>query len=79
MPFEKSLPADSSGPLEPVCRHMRSKGMFVAGQMEPEPDMQQAGSGHCWCNQTQNVLGPDAQLVERQMCNTQRVCYVGML
>jgi hypothetical protein len=53
--------------------------MYVAGQMEPPPEMQQTGSGHCWCNMTQNVFGPDAAIVDRRACDSSRACYEGML
>ncbi len=62
-----------------VCRHLLSKGMFVTGQLDPADDaagdVDHVGDGHCWCNQTQNVLGPDDQLVERETCLSTRACF----
>jgi hypothetical protein len=64
------------GPLTvvdaPTCLHLRSKGMYVTGQRDPGPAI---GDGHCWCNRTQNVLGPDDALVARACCNASRTCY----
>lgn len=61
---------------QPVCRHLLSKGMFVTGQLDPQLDpVEPTDDGHCWCNQTQNVLGPDDQLVERAACTPTRACY----
>ncbi len=78
MPYERSF--DESGdPLQVVCRHLRSKAIFVAGQMEPPADMQQSGSGHCWCNHTQNVFGPDNEVVTRRACDSARACYEAVL
>ena len=78
MPYERSLD-EASEPLPPICRHLRSKAMYVAGEMEPPAEMQQTGSGHCWCNMTQAVFGPDAAIVDRRGCDGSRTCYEGML
>lgn len=85
---EQSAPAQSapaqSAPAEsqsqstpsaelPACRHLLSKGMFVSGMVDPaEIGM---GDGHCWCNKTQNALGPDDGLVARLKCVLGRRCY----
>jgi hypothetical protein len=70
---------EEEGPVQPVCRHLRSKAIYVAGHMEPSPDMEAMGSGHCWCSHTQHILGPDDTLVERRGCNSARVCYEAVL
>jgi hypothetical protein len=58
----------------PPCIHLRSKAMYVTGQTEPtDPD--ESGSDHCWCNQTQHVIGPDRQSVDRRDCTPLRECY----
>jgi len=60
----------------PACRHLRSKGMYITGQYDPADDpAEEVGDGNCWCNKTQNVLGPDDGLVDRLDCNSQRSCY----
>ncbi len=74
MPHSRSFD-EPNGPLQPVCRHLRSKAIFVAGEMEPPAEIEQMGSGHCWCNLTQHVLGPDSLSVERRDCNANRMCY----
>jgi len=70
---------EQAGPIQPVCRHMRSKAMYVAGQMEPPAEAEQLGSGNCWCIHTQHVYGPDNQLVDRRDCHSGRACYEGTL
>jgi hypothetical protein len=78
MPYERSF--DEPGePLGPVCRHLRSKAVFVAGQLEPSAEIERMGSGHCWCNLTQHVLGPDDVQVDRRECNVSRTCYEAVL
>lgn len=60
---------------EVACRYLRSKGMYVTGLMNPEADDPYVGDGHCWCDKTQNVLGPDDGLVGRARCLGGRTCY----
>lgn len=62
-----------SGAVGPLCRNLRTKGMYVAGSMDEAGST--ATGGHCWCNETQNVYGPDGRLVERKTCSQDRICY----
>lgn len=78
MPYERSLD-EPCEPLQPICRHLRSKAIYMAGQMEPPADMEQTGSGHCWCNHTAHLFGPDNQPVDRRGCDASRTCYEAVL
>ncbi len=78
MAYTRSLD-ETAEPLQPICRHLRSKAIYVAGQMEPPAEMEQTGSGHCWCSMTQHVFGPDNLLVERRGCDSARTCYEAVL
>jgi hypothetical protein len=78
MAYERSFD-EPNGPLPVVCRHLRSKAIYVSGQMEPPAEIEKLGSGHCWCNWTQHILGPDDQLVDRGGCNSGRTCYEAVL
>ncbi len=63
-----------------ACSHLRSKGMYVTGTMNPEADdPYQMGDGHCWCGQTQGVIGPDDGMVDRAGCNAARACYQALV
>jgi hypothetical protein len=64
---------------EPSCQHLRSKGMYVSGVMDPLNDPNPMNDGYCWCNKTQHVYGPDDQLAERQQCNSGRTCFQAVL
>lgn len=64
---------------QPACLHLRSKGMFITGLTDPANDYDGVGDGHCWCNLTQNVIGPDDGMVDRPGCNAGRSCYQPML
>jgi len=61
--------------LAAPCLHFLSKGMFVSGKLQPTHAEDGMGDGHCWCNQTQYVMGPDKSLVERIACRPGRACY----
>ncbi len=76
MPFEKSLD-EPHVVLPALCQHLRSKAMYVHGDRELA--VIQSGTGHCWCNLTQNVRGPDSQLVDRVGCDVRRPCYQASL
>lgn len=60
---------------EPVCAHLRSKGMIVAGVVDPS--QLEKGQRHhgCWCNLTQRGVGPDNGTVEVFDCTASRTCF----
>ncbi|MGE0607392.1 MAG: hypothetical protein AB7O62_09885 [Pirellulales bacterium] len=60
-----------------TCQHLRSKGMYISG--ERDLGNMPIGDGNCWCGKTQQVLGPDDQLVGRDRCSSARRCYVAVL
>jgi hypothetical protein len=61
----------------PACQHLRSKGMYVTGLMDPYEDGH--SDGYCWCNQTAGQYGPDDQYVDRTTCKPGRTCYQAVL
>ena len=69
------MPRDMKVINQPACRHLLSKGMYVTGRMNPEVEDPEIGDGNCWCSKTQNVLGPDDGLVDRNRCLGGRTCY----
>ena len=77
MSFVKSY--DELGPSRrhPICIHLRSKGMFVTGEIKnlDDPDEAGASSQHVWCNLTQNVQGPDRGDCHGYRCIPGRECY----
>jgi len=38
MPYERTFD-EPTEPMEKVCRHLRSKAIYVAGHMEPTAEM----------------------------------------
>ena len=61
----------------PACIHLRSKSMYVHGTLgqTEHPADSSSSSGACWCNTTQNSLGPVRDYVTRQTCIAGRPCY----
>jgi hypothetical protein len=57
-----------------LCPNLRWKGMFV--QVEPDPTVPPANSGHFWCVYTHKCLGPDGGVAEPGNCSSpDRACY----
>jgi len=78
MPYKRTFD-EPTEPMKKVCRHLRSKAIYVAGHMEPTAEMEQMGSGHCWCSMTAHVFGPDNVEVDRRSCNSGRPCYEAVI
>lgn len=74
MAFEKYY--DETLPItQPPCIHLRSKAMYVTGDMHNPEHPDEEGSKYCWCNLTQHVIGPDKEDVDRPQCISGRECY----
>jgi hypothetical protein len=79
MSTENSQSAASSHAGRSVCRHLRSKGQFITGLVDPATESGEVGDGHCWCSLTSHALGPDDNFAERASCVAGRSCFVAML
>jgi hypothetical protein len=55
------------------CVYLRSKELYVTGQIDSEAPG--ANPHYCWCNLTQHKLGPDSAVVSRAECGPERTCY----
>jgi hypothetical protein len=74
MAFEKYY--DAQLPVtQPPCIHLRSKAMYVTGELRNPDHPDEAGAQYCWCNVTQHVIGPDQSQVDRPSCVPGRDCY----
>jgi hypothetical protein len=61
-----------------VCKHLRTKKMYVPAQADEVFAANESGyqhCGHCWCNRTLSEVGPDDRQVEMQVCNPTRSCF----
>ncbi len=73
MAFSKSY-AELPLVAKPACSLLRSKRLFVTGEID-SPHQDEADGSHCWCNKTQHIMGPDDQMVDRKQCVPGRKCY----
>lgn len=55
------------------CRYLRSKGMYI--EVEADPQVPNPSDGFYWCAHTQNCLGPDSRPVEDKRCRPGRECF----
>ncbi len=64
-----------------LCRHLRSKGMYVYGDIDPSlgaTELENGSAeydGYFWCLRTMSCLGPDKQPIGRSECGPDRDCY----
>jgi hypothetical protein len=80
-PHETPLPGESAvNELKsPFCGDLRSKKFFMLDVLATEEGQYLDASNHCWCYQTQQVVGPDGRQVAPQACTPGRSCYVSSL
>lgn len=74
MAFTKNY--DEPAPVKhSPCVHLRSKAIYVTGELRNPNHPDEEGSQYCWCNLTQHIMGPDDQDVCPAECSPDRPCY----
>lgn len=69
-------PTETSPAIQtPFCGDLRSKKFFMSDQIATTAEDYLDASGHCWCYHTQQVVGPDGEIVMPQRCVPGRSCY----
>ncbi len=63
----------------PFCGELRSKKFFMLDTLATEEGQYLDASNHCWCFQTQQVIGPDSAPVSPRQCAPGRACYTSGL
>ncbi len=61
-----------------VCRHLRTKKMYIPAQADEvfsAAGDEMGHCGHCWCNRTLSEVGFDDQQVGIEICNPSRSCF----
>jgi hypothetical protein len=61
-----------------ICRHLRSKAMYVPASAEKIPGEWTSDSApqpHCWCNITMTEIGEDSLPTSLTTCIQGRNCY----
>ena len=74
MPYERTF-EEPNAARPPACRYLRSKAMYVTGDVDPTNPDEVDSHSYFWCNRTQNVVGPDEGDVDRVECAAGRKCY----
>jgi hypothetical protein len=63
----------------PFCGSLRSKKFFMMDGLATEAAQYLDSSNHCWCRETQQVIGPDGGRVRPERCVPGRSCYSSAL
>ena len=63
----------------PFCGSLRSKKFFMLDSLATEAEQYLDASNHCWCRETQQVVGPDSDRVSPNRCVPGRTCYSSAL
>ena len=58
-----------------VCRHLRTKAMYVPALRESMFRDEAVSSSHCWCIKTMGTVGPDDEYVSLEDCEVSRQCF----
>ena len=60
----------------PFCGSLRSKKFFMLDALATSADQYLDSTNHCWCRETQEVIGPDNKRVDPSSCTPGRPCYI---
>ena len=60
----------------PFCERLRSKKYYFLDSIPETEEQLIDASGHCWCSQTTQSVGPDGFVVLPEDCRPGRDCYV---
>jgi hypothetical protein len=61
------------------CGSLRSKKFFKLDALATSADDYLDASNHCWCRETEQVIGPDGKSVSPARCVPGRSCYSSAL
>ncbi len=60
----------------PLCRYLRSNGMYLYGDGYDDEGNDEYSSSSCWCSETFKTFGPDDRMVGHRECrDATRSCY----
>ena len=57
------------------CDSLRSKKFFMLDALATSGDQYLDSTNHCWCRETQEVIGADNKRVHPDNCRPGRSCY----
>ena len=76
---EEGTTAEAVGLQSPFCGQLRSKKYFMLEGVATESAHYLDSTNHCWCRDTQQVVGPDGKRVHPSRCVPGRDCYTSAL
>ena len=77
---ESSREARAGAVLEsPFCGSLRSKKFFMTDGLATDASYYLDSTEHCWCRETQLVVGPDGGRAHPTRCVPGRTCYSSAL
>jgi hypothetical protein len=76
---EESLSANSAAIQSAFCGSLRSKKFFMFDALATDAEQYLDASNHCWCRETQQVIGPDGGRATPNRCTSGRSCYTSAL
>ena len=63
----------------PFCGSLRSKKFFIVSGLATDASQYLDSTEHCWCRETQLVIGPDGSRAHPARCVPGRACYSSAL
>ena len=78
-PVAESLTEHGAVDESPFCSSLRSKKFFMMDGLATEASHYLDSSNHCWCRETQQVVGPDGVRAHPTRCVPGRTCYSSAL
>ena len=76
---EEDPAANPAAIQTPFCASLRSKKFFMLDALATDAEQYLDASNHCWCCETQQVIGPDGTRATPDRCTPGRSCYTSGL
>ena len=76
---EESLGPAAGVVASPFCGSLRSKKFFMVNELATDAAQYLDSTEHCWCRETQMVIGPDGGRSHPSRCVPGRSCYSSAL
>ena len=75
----ENAPENSAAIQTAFCGSLRSKKFFMLDALATDAEQYLDASNHCWCRETQQVIGPDGGRATPSRCTPGRSCYTSAL
>ncbi|HEY2971869.1 MAG TPA: hypothetical protein VGJ48_05100 [Pyrinomonadaceae bacterium] len=75
----ENAPEHSAAIQTAFCGSLRSKKFFMLDALATDAEQYLDASNHCWCRETQQVIGPDGGRATPSRCTPGRSCYTSSI